>query len=872
MSPPCAAQIASEAADWLQPEVIASILEQLHALDNGDAGTASAESAIAAAEPVAMLLSTWAAALSYLNAYAAVMPENTSIRSAFADLGNAEHPFLDSLLGIAGSFPSALVAPGSSAAASRCSVAEVHAAVLRPAACEALSALLRCSACLVSNAGDDHVLHQQHFLVPAAISACASHLQALPSSALRQLTADDTALGQQQLHPYSLLTQALELLEWHAQPSEVPTSEEQISAVQHVDVVIRLLNLLPPGAEALAVRALSAVLKPSCMRAILCTAQHSMQQLSQHTGAQAWAKAASSATPLTGDALQLDYSFPELSHQEPQEAADMLLQGYAAAWLGLIPAPATTKSAHAGSAAEAAGGAYGLPGSFVTESAGSRLPLPACWPVTDIFLPDPAASGSHRQQGLSSIAEEGTGSSQEAAEARASRQEQGSRAVGYALMLWLALDSWQQPCATAPASGTKLRSMLDLVLCPSASPTSPLYTHSHSRWPLAAILQLLIPLAQPAPSQPGQQPHLTELPPLSPSTTTPSNQTPHAVTNESAAECAAQEPSAAASAAVSEAQPADKSQSAADMQSSAASAAVSAESAGMIPNRQLVATEDQATSSTASADWAASIGEQDVRRWAEAFAAESFGDPLIAAALSLLLLPAVPYQLQEALLRELMEAAALHLLPDMLNAPWPAHRPTLQPLDERLLPLLASLLADGHLSKSFHRLHNSGGVACSEAAAWRQLPMPAYLALNHLSAALLSAGEGHQQATATSSLAIRSRQRATCFTLARQCALSNLAWLLAFCGDIQLAQAGAQPSIALLGSTLSEALTTGRMAAWWDGDSQHARLQDDHDGLMQTQRKARVLLQSCGQHDEQMVDAVCHTTYSVIQVQYDELP
>lgn len=51
---------------------------------------------------------------------------------------------------------------------------------------------------------------------------------------------------------------------------------------------------------------------------------------------------------VAGDALQLDYSFPELSHQEPQEAADMLLQGYAAAWLGLIPAPATTKSAHAG--------------------------------------------------------------------------------------------------------------------------------------------------------------------------------------------------------------------------------------------------------------------------------------------------------------------------------------------------------------------------------------------------------------------------------------------------------------------------------------------------------------------------------------------
>lgn len=84
-------------------------------------------------------------------------------------------------------------------------------------------------------------------------------------------------------------------------------AEEQISAVQHVDVVIRLLNLLPPGAEALAVRALSAVLKPSCMRAILCTAQHSMQQLSQHTGAQAWAKAASSATPLTGDAF-LEYA------------------------------------------------------------------------------------------------------------------------------------------------------------------------------------------------------------------------------------------------------------------------------------------------------------------------------------------------------------------------------------------------------------------------------------------------------------------------------------------------------------------------------------------------------------------------------------
>lgn len=106
-----------------------------------------------------------------------VMPENTSIRSAFEDLGNAEHPFLDSLLGIAGSFPNALVAPGSSAAASRCSVAEMHIAVLQPAACEALSALLRRSACLVSNAGDDHVLHQQHFLVPAAISACAGHLQ-----------------------------------------------------------------------------------------------------------------------------------------------------------------------------------------------------------------------------------------------------------------------------------------------------------------------------------------------------------------------------------------------------------------------------------------------------------------------------------------------------------------------------------------------------------------------------------------------------------------------------------------------------------------------------------------------------------------------
>lgn len=113
-----------------------------------------------------------------------------------------------------------------------------------------------------------------------------------------------------------------------------------------------------------------------------------------------------------------------------------------------------------------------------------------------------------------------------------------------------------------------------------------------------------------------------------------------------------------------------------------------------------------------------------------------------------------------------MEAAALHLLPDMLNAPWPAHRPTLQPLDERLLPLLASLLADGHLSKSFHRLHNSGGVACSEAAAWRQLPMPAYLALNHLSAALLSAGRPLQSICSTCSS--QSRTGLICYELVWQ--------------------------------------------------------------------------------------------------------
>ena len=83
---------------------------------------------------------------------------------------------------------------------------------------------------------------------------------------------------------------------------------------------------------------------------------------------------------------------------------------------------------------------------------------------------------------------------------------------------------------------------------------------------------------------------------------------------------------------------------------------------------------------------------------------------------------------QEALLKALAEGEALHLIPPLCGVPWAANAHLDGSLDGCLLPVLASLLADGHLQKSMLLCHAA------------DLPLPATLALHHLKKSLFPSG------------------------------------------------------------------------------------------------------------------------------------
>lgn len=113
---------------------------------------------------------------------------------------------------------------------------------------------------------------------------------------------------------------------------------------------------------------------------------------------------------------------------------------------------------------EVAGGAWGLPGSFLADSAGSRLPLPPTWPITDIYAASPTQPQPPlRPHTLPSIPEEEASHPQADTQAQAgtsthkSKEEsatQAQEALGCALVLWLALEvEGASVCAGAFAGG-----------------------------------------------------------------------------------------------------------------------------------------------------------------------------------------------------------------------------------------------------------------------------------------------------------------------------------------------------------------------------------------------------------------------------------
>ena len=83
---------------------------------------------------------------------------------------------------------------------------------------------------------------------------------------------------------------------------------------------------------------------------------------------------------------------------------------------------------------EVAGGAWGLPGSFLADAAGSRLPLPHSWPITDISAELASPHQLSQPCRLSAIPEEGSCQAQGSA-----RNESAGLAVACALLLWLSL-------------------------------------------------------------------------------------------------------------------------------------------------------------------------------------------------------------------------------------------------------------------------------------------------------------------------------------------------------------------------------------------------------------------------------------------------
>ncbi|KAL3155979.1 hypothetical protein ABBQ32_012970 [Trebouxia sp. C0010 RCD-2024] len=175
-----------------------------------------------------------------------------------------------------------------------------------------------------------------------------------------------------------------------------------------------------------------------------------------------------------------------------------LLQGFSAAWLGLVPAaPASTSAAHApcGPPQEA---------DALLQPVGSRLPLPLAYPLMEIAPPQAATTpgphppSSNPGPALQPIPEEDEEEGQcepaaPAAEADTQLDASAALSVGCALLMQLALEEGSPPCLYGSAStGSKIMHAMNMVFSPEAAASvdaaEELWYHSLVRWSLAALL------------------------------------------------------------------------------------------------------------------------------------------------------------------------------------------------------------------------------------------------------------------------------------------------------------------------------------------------------------------------------------------------
>ncbi|KAL3145854.1 hypothetical protein ABBQ38_015223 [Trebouxia sp. C0009 RCD-2024] len=372
---------------------------------------------------------------------------------------------------------------------------------------------------------------------------------------------------QQRLPQLRLLQYALE---------NAPVSHMTANESQHVlQTALALPAVLPPGAEATALRALStafqtALLGPALLRA--CRALHSFQagnsslamaaagltfkqiqsMRSMHSrqaaspdvdrSSAAYATSTSNlvathetrqhlvssqqvdpssdtnhASSSSAGSIRADQDDEEVGEEEeeaqlnpasqlypleplPDQATccQRLLQGFSAAWLGLVPAaPASTSAGHA---------ALGplQEGDALLQPVGSRLPLPLGYPLMEITppqaaaTPDPHPPSSNPGPALQPIPEEDEDEGQckpaaPAVEADTKLDESAALSVGCALLMQLALEEGSPPRLYGSAStGSKIKSTMDMVFSPEAAANvgaaEELWYHSLVRWSLAALL------------------------------------------------------------------------------------------------------------------------------------------------------------------------------------------------------------------------------------------------------------------------------------------------------------------------------------------------------------------------------------------------
>ena len=345
-------------------------------------------------------------------------------------------------------------------------------------------------------------------------------------------------------------------------PAALLTAALALAGTHTPAIPLALFRLAAPGDEGLALHALTAALSPCCLTALLTAAAAEVSSsLTPALAAVATGRAGSWPCP----------PLPSLTAIASMSAP--LTNGYAAAWLGLVPAdqgggPGAAASAAPKPAPPSIVASLLAPPSMA-DPASSRLPPPPAWPVLDF----------------------GDAAAHEAAPPRsAAGDDTAAAGAGAALRLWLGMIALS-PAALPP---TLLPATLD-ALFGDAEP----WRDAWGRWAGATLLALAL--------------------------------------------------------------------------------------------------KDRDTLAAALSP----IHARDAHRWAASFAADSFGDPLLAAAVALLLSNAAPATVQGEVLAALDEGDALHLLPSADAAPggeWGIYGPAGRPAD--LMHRLRELKGLGRLERA----------------------------------------------------------------------------------------------------------------------------------------------------------------------------